>query len=133
MVVADAVYSAVANKCPRCHTGYVFVANNPYNFKKGLTMKERCSHCGLKYETEPGFFYGAMYVSYALTVGYSVLSWLVWWAITGDITLGLMWFIIVSLLVLMPVTFRWSRILWMNFFVRYKPEYKKHLPSDKTF
>ena len=37
-------------------------------FNKGLNHKN-CSHCNLKYEIEPGFFYGAMYVSYALAIG----------------------------------------------------------------
>lgn len=133
MLFTEIVYSVVGNKCPRCHTGKVFTSNNPYNPSSAIHMEERCSHCHLKYEAEPGFFYGAMYVSYALTVGYSVLSWLVWWSLGGGFSLGLMWFIIVSVVALMPVTFRWSRILWLNFFVRYNPELKKHLTSDKSF
>jgi uncharacterized protein (DUF983 family) len=31
-------------------------------------MKSNCSHCGLAFEPEPGFYYGAMFVSYALSV-----------------------------------------------------------------
>jgi hypothetical protein len=31
-------------------------------------MHDNCSHCGLKYQIEPSFFYGAMYVSYGLNV-----------------------------------------------------------------
>ncbi len=33
---------------------------------------ERCPVCGLRYEVEPGFFYGAMYISYGMTVGFMV-------------------------------------------------------------
>jgi hypothetical protein len=31
-------------------------------------MHERCSHCGLHYEREPGYWYVAMFVSYAFNV-----------------------------------------------------------------
>ena len=131
MKIAEIVYSVVANKCPRCHSGQVFLTNNPYNLKKTLEMHERCPHCNLKYEAEPGYFYGAMYVSYALTVGFCVLSWLITWLTIGSIGMGFLWFIIASLVILAPVTFRWSRILWMNLFTGYKPELKKQITVDK--
>jgi len=38
-----------------------------YGFKK-QHMHEHCPHCGLKFEIEPGYFYAAMYVSYAFSV-----------------------------------------------------------------
>jgi hypothetical protein len=31
-------------------------------------MNETCPHCGVRLEPEPGFYQGAMYVSYANTV-----------------------------------------------------------------
>lgn len=131
MLLGEIFYSVTANKCPRCHSGPVFVTNNPYHFGKGLTMHEHCPHCHLKYEAEPGYFYGAMYVSYALTVGYGVLSWLAFWLINGSVGLGLLWFLLVSWAVLTPVTFRWSRTLWMNFFTRFQPELKKQVTPGK--
>lgn len=131
MLLGEIFYSVAANKCPRCHSGQVFVSNNPYDLHKGLSMYENCSHCHLKYEAEPGYFYGAMYVSYALTVGYGVLSWLVFWLINGTVGLELLWFLLASWIILIPVTFRWSRTLWMNFFTRFQPSMKKKIAESK--
>jgi len=41
-------------------------------------MHERCSGCGVKYEREPGFFLGSIYINYgwtafSMTVAYLVL------------------------------------------------------------
>jgi hypothetical protein len=43
-------------------------------------MYERCAACHLKFEREQGYFLGAMYINYAMTVGivlvgYFVLEW----------------------------------------------------------
>ena len=38
-----------------------------YNFGSNK-IHEHCPHCNLHFEIEPGYFYAAMYVSYALNV-----------------------------------------------------------------
>jgi hypothetical protein len=45
----------------------MYLDKNPFNLKT-QKMHEKCSHCGLIYQIEPSFFYGAMYVSYGLNV-----------------------------------------------------------------
>ena len=35
-------------------------------------MHQDCPHCGFHFEIEPGFFWGAMYISYAFSVAVSV-------------------------------------------------------------
>ncbi len=128
MIIADKIYSTVANKCPRCHSGKMFENNNPYNLSNGLKMKESCDHCHLTYEREPGFFFGAMYVSYALFAGLFIL-WFVadalWFHLDSIILVTL---VAASMLILVPVSFRWARSLWINFFVSFDKTYKK--PSN---
>lgn len=34
MIIADKIYSTVANKCPRCHSGKMFENNNPQPFER---------------------------------------------------------------------------------------------------
>ena len=68
------LYSVFRMKCPRCHEGDFFISH-PYNLKKAGDIHENCPNCGLKYSKEPGFYYGAMYVSYALGVGLFVALW----------------------------------------------------------
>lgn len=113
------LYSIVRFKCPRCHEGDLFVHNNPYKFKGFFDMPERCPVCGQKYEMETGFFYGAMYVSYALTIAISVALW-IGIDIFTDISWLLFFVIDISVLFLIsPVVFKLSRAIWINFFIHY--------------
>lgn len=114
------------NKCPRCHAAKVFEGNNPYSFKNGLTMYKNCASCGLKYEREVGYFYGSMYVSYGIqTLLVSVMYLLngFWWKMES---LTLVLLIIGMAFAMFPITFRWSRIMWIACFTKYQPELKGH-------
>jgi uncharacterized protein (DUF983 family) len=58
--------SLVSCKCPRCRKGRVFPysAFNLFAFSK---TNDNCPNCGLKFEHETGFFWAAMYISYAFS------------------------------------------------------------------
>ncbi len=115
------IYSIRHNKCPRCQEGDFFVESAGFRFKNNLKMHETCSHCGLKYMIEPSFFYGAMYVSYAITVAIAVAVFVI-----GQLLgLGLIASLISILVVLVfahPFVMRISRLLYINIFVHFKPE-----------
>jgi uncharacterized protein (DUF983 family) len=123
MIIPEIIYSTAANKCPRCHNGKVFENNNPYSFKKPLEMNESCCDCNLKYEREPGFFYGALYVSYALMSGIFIIWFLsdLLWLHMDAVTLAIL--VVSTMLVLFPVVFRSARIIWLNFFIRFDKKY----------
>ena len=59
-------------RCPRCGKGNVFV-NKVMSFKKFSDTLDECPKCQLKYEPETGFFVGAMYWTYAVLVGLTVV------------------------------------------------------------
>lgn len=59
------IQSIFRYKCPRCRQGDMY--KKPFNIKKALEMNEKCEHCGLKFEAEPGYFFGAMFISYIWT------------------------------------------------------------------
>ncbi len=82
-------------------------------------MHVNCICCGIKYEKEPGFYQGAMYVSYGLMVGWFVLTWGVDSFFVHSQTWQYLTFLSVSIAVMMPLTFRISRLLWMNMFIKY--------------
>lgn len=125
MIIPEIIYSTTHNKCARCHQGQVFENNNPYSFKNGLTMKESCSECNLKYEREPGFFYGSLYVSYALMSGTFIIWFLadLLWLHMDAVKLTAI--VVSTMLVLFPVIFRSARIIWLNFFFRFDKKYVK--------
>lgn len=119
-------YSIFKEKCPVCHQGEVYESKQIYNFNKFDKMHEKCSHCGHKFEIENGFWYGAMYVSYALTVAFSVATFILTYLFYPQASAWLYFGMIVFvLLALVPITFRLSRMIWMNFFTHYDPEKSK--------
>ena len=118
------LFSVINNKCPRCHQGDFFISLNPLNFKEILKIHEKCPNCGLKYMIEPSFFYGAMYVSYALTVAISVATFIICQLLYIDLTWTLATIIIV-LILMIPYLVRISRLIYINMFVGYQSDDKK--------
>jgi len=114
-------YSIFHFKCPHCQEGDFFKSNNPYNFKSMSEVHKTCSNCKRALSLEPGFYYGAMYVSYSLGVAHIVSFWV------GKIILGLnpeFWnFIILVgcfLVAFTPFYYSLSKIIWANLFMNYK-------------
>lgn len=120
--IGDVLYSSFSNKCPRCHQGKVFKYKNPYNLKHFNEMNSECNCCGEIFERETGFYYGAMYVSYAWMAGWFIVTYTINSLFIRAELLSYMIFFFLSVLILSPMTFRVSRITWLNLFVKYKPE-----------
>lgn len=89
-------------------------------------MEPKCPVCGENFKREPGFYFGAAYVSYGLTVALwvaVVVALIVFDAIglinyaffenpVTTIVAG-----IASIILLLPVLFRLSRSIWIHMFV----------------
>jgi uncharacterized protein (DUF983 family) len=119
METKSKVYSILYNKCPHCHKGNFFNTNNAYDLRYFGVMNNRCSHCNEDFIREPGYYFGASYVSYSLTVGMGIGLYLL---LEGVFKLETVSFLIAfgSLLIaLLPVFYRISRLIWINFFVHY--------------
>jgi len=117
--------SILTGSCPRCQNENMYLDKNPLHFSKILKMNEKCSHCDLKYQIEPSFFYGAMYVSYALNVALSVAAFVISYLIFKSSLKFAFIAIIISNVVLFPFVLRWSRNIYINFFVSFDEKYKK--------
>ena len=117
------LYSIIYNYCPRCQTDKFWPENNPY---KNILINNAgnigcCKNCNLKYEIEPGFWYGAMYVSYGLIVFIAILLWLIMYVFMKDTdTFVQISVISFSLIILFPVVYFLSRLIWINIFISYK-------------
>jgi uncharacterized protein (DUF983 family) len=127
------VLSVLGNKCPRCREGYLFESKNAYALKKSryIKMHDHCPACGQRTEIEVGFYYGTSYVSYALTVAYSVATFVAWWILFGfsiEDNSIFYWLTVnsVSLLLMQPLFMRLSRTLWLSWFVKYDPEWQRN-------
>ena len=103
------LWAILALRCPRCLEGEVF---------SGLMRpNEHCPVCGLRFMREPGYFVGAMFISYGISVP---MLWgligMLWWQFLRAWPLMLVSGIgTLLLLPFVPLMFRYSRILWMHF------------------
>ncbi len=116
------LYSILTGACPKCHLESMYVNSNPYNITETLKMHDHCSHCKTKYQIEPSFFYGSMYVSYGLGIAFAVATFVICYLI---FTTSLVWAfvsIVLVLIVMSPVIMRLSRNIWISLFVKYDPE-----------
>ncbi|TDD93762.1 DUF983 domain-containing protein [Flavobacterium cellulosilyticum] len=116
--------SILTGTCPRCQNESMYLDKNPLHFSKLLKMNEKCSHCGLKYQIEPSFFYGAMYVSYGLNVALGIAAFIVSYVILKSSIKTSFIAIMVSNIVLFPFVLRWSRNIYINMFVSYDKKFK---------
>jgi len=71
------LYSILTGTCPVCQEESMYKEKNPFKLGQVYEMHDRCSHCGTKYKIEPSFFYGAMYVSYAVGVAFAVAAFII--------------------------------------------------------
>jgi hypothetical protein len=125
-------------KCPRCRRGPMFNHGNPYakwSLKHIFDMPDKCPECGQRFEMEQGFWYGTGYVSYALAVAVSVVTFIAWWVLIGisvndNRIFYWLGFNAVLLLLLQPWLMRLSRVIYLYFFVRYDGDYDKNRPQE---
>lgn len=100
-----------------------------------MKMNKACPVCGQPTEIEVGFFYGTSYVSYMLAVALSVASAVAWWVLIGfslQDNRFVYWIIFnaILLVVLQPWLMRFSRSLWLSWFVKYDPNWRTRGPRD---
>ena len=100
-----------------------------------MKMHEHCPLCGQVTDLEVGFYYGTGYVSYALTMALSAITFVLWWVLIG-ISINdnrIFWWLGINtflLIILQPLLMRFSRSLWLSWFVKYDHEWEKHKPED---
>ncbi len=130
--------AALQCRCPRCREGNLFT--NPLNlrYKGNLAMPVTCPVCDQPTEIEVGFYYGTGYVSYALTVAFSVSTLVAWWVLIGFSTNDnrFFWWMgsnAVLLILLQPWIMRLSRSFWISWFVSFDPDWREHQVPEEAF
>lgn len=109
------------NKCPRCRQGNMY--EEPFSFSAPLAMKTKCEYCNQKMEPEPGYYYGAMFISYAIStfILLPLALLLVFkfdWSVEGAMAMV----IFIGILLFYKIL-RGSRSLWIHLMVKYAPEH----------
>lgn len=118
--------AVLQGKCPACRKGNLFIAKNPFNLKKLGEVHDHCSNCGQRFSPEPGFYFGAAYVSYAINVALFIAISIAVTVLVEDP--GIATYvtpIIIATIVLAPIIYRLSRVIWATMFIPYGGEKKE--------
>jgi uncharacterized membrane protein len=113
------LYSILTGSCPKCHSESMYVNKNPFIVTQVFKMHERCSNCDTKYKIEPSFFYGAMYVSYGLSIVFSVVVFVISYLLIGSSLVNSFIAIVIAMIFLLPIIVRLARNIWINLFMKY--------------
>lgn len=117
----------LTGSCPRCQEESMYKGKNLYNPSETIKLNQKCSHCGLHYNIEPSFFYGSMYVSYALGVFIGVAVFLICYFIFKTNLKTCFITIVISLTILMPFIMRLARNIWISIFVGFDKDWRNKL------
>lgn len=102
-------------KCPRCRQGDLF--EHAAVSAKYTKMHRYCPRCGFDLEPEPGFYFGAMYISYAFNIAIFVTAFLFTLIVFDPEPL---WVYFVAVLLpaalFLPFNFRLSRSIYLHLF-----------------
>jgi len=124
-------YAILHGKCPQCRRGAIF-SGSIYGFNIQRTNYS-CEHCGQRFEIEPGYFYAAMYVSYAMNMAEMIsMGFATYYASGGRLDFDSVWIyvsvIFFGSLLLSPLNYRYSRIIllhWLSPKIKYNLDYDK--------
>lgn len=108
------VKSIVSQKCPHCGESKVFEKNSWFKIPH---MKEKCDHCSYRFDREPGYFLGAMYVSYGLAVLQGIITFVLLHTIVPNLeTIWVPFIILGVILILSRSNFKLSRVIYIHLF-----------------
>ena len=112
------VFTVLNCKCPQCEKGNIFYDSGNILLFNIPKMNNRCTECDFKFEREPGFFFGAMFVSYGLAAAQMIISLIVFWSFIDFSPLKVFLIITVIAVLLGTINYRVSRSIWIYLFCK---------------
>lgn len=114
-------------RCPYCREGQFYVSH-PYDLSHAGDVLDECPACHRNYNIEYGFYMGAMYLAYGLSVivGFTAFLLMVWLLPQASFV----WQIVAvcsSVLVLAPLVYAYSKVIYGNIFLPFRG------PSDPNY
>lgn len=120
--------SVLTCKCPKCRKGDMFPKGNLLHPLKFHRMNESCALCGQSFDPEPGFYFGAMFVSYGVNTALFIGVWVLLAFLVEDYSLTTLLVLLgLTVVVFLPLTFRLSRSIWIAIFVPFQKAEPKNL------
>ncbi len=114
------ITSILKMTCPRCRKGHLFI--KPMKILHPLRMNKQCAVCSQRFEPEPGFYYGAMFISY-IFIGFLSLAMVGLMVVYTDLSVELAILILLAFLGIIFIwNLRFSRSIWIHLMVKYNPD-----------
>lgn len=95
-------------------------------------MHESCAHCGLKYEREPGYFLGSIYINYGVTAFLITAGWVACRYGFGFEARSLIIPFAVFLVLFQTLFFRYARALWLAMDCRFDQSLFADPPGEES-
>jgi uncharacterized protein (DUF983 family) len=105
--------------CPRCRSATIFRSSFYRGFPK---MHDRCPVCGLRFNREPGYFLGAMYISYGLGIAVVAAFGAIFWLLTKWSWFRIGFWSVLLFLPFAPMLTYLARVLWIYLDQKLDPE-----------
>lgn len=121
--------SAWKYNCPRCRKSPLFT--QPFDIGKPLEMPYACGTCGQRYEPEPGYYFGAMFISYLISCALLLPIALLMNLYTSLSVNGIMATIILIGAILFIRILRLSRSVWIHIMIGYDPRAESRYRAKK--
>lgn len=121
------LYSIFKFKCPHCQEGNLY--KSPLSSMQGIyNMYDNCPKCGQRFQMEPGFYWGAMYIGYGISSAYMLTAMMVY-LFVFDLTVNQSFAAaIIGGIFIVPIIARLARAIWINIYVKYNAN---AITSDK--
>ena len=109
------ILDVLNEKCPKCREGYVFKQN--VGLSKLPIMNDECDKCNYLYDREPGYFLGAMYISYGFAVLEGIITYLILhYSFPFLSTLSRAIIVVIMIIILGRKNYKLSRVLYIHIF-----------------
>jgi uncharacterized protein (DUF983 family) len=108
--------SVVNGKCPKCKSEKIFNKKGNLLLFKIPKMHSKCNKCDFLFDKEAGFFFGAMFVSYALIVAQAVTLFVILHVFLDLSYLVTFISVIVLITLIGTINYRLARIIWIYLF-----------------
>jgi len=111
---SNLIVNILKEKCPNCGKGHVFEKMSIFQFPE---MKKNCEVCNYRFDREPGYFLGAMYLSYGLAVVQGISTFLLFYFVFPSVPILYVAFTIVGVIFLFSMkNFKLSRVIYIHIF-----------------
>ena len=122
------IVSVLTCKCQNCRESDMFLSPT-FSWKKPFDMKDNCDVCGFNYLPEPGYYYGAMFISYIWTGWLCVFfAAIVHWYLDYSVNVTFAWLTLIMAIMFVYI-FRVSRAIWLGFNFGFDPNWNQKRTS----